>query len=67
MARTLACFKEWVDEGAGGAIGWTLEAENYEGWRVTVDEGTRIVIRRDLNAALMIVHCTVTYICLKYR
>ena len=39
MARTLECFKAWLDEGAGGATGWTLEPENHEGWRVVVDEG----------------------------
>ena len=41
MARTLDCFKGWVDEGAGGATGWTLEAENFEGWRISVDEGMK--------------------------
>lgn len=39
MAQTLECFKTWLDEGAGGATGWTLEPENHEGWRVVVDEG----------------------------
>ena len=39
MARTLECFKAWLDDGAGGAQGWHTEAENHEGWRVAVDEG----------------------------
>lgn len=38
-ARITADFKAWVDEGAGGASNWRLEDENYEGWRVRIDEG----------------------------
>lgn len=38
MARTLECFKAWLDGGNGGPS-WSLESENYEGWRVVVDEG----------------------------
>lgn len=35
-------FKEWLDAGAGGNEKWTLEPENYEGWRVNIaeDSGT---------------------------
>jgi len=38
-AKVTAGFKEWMDNGAGGNERWTLEEENYEGWRVKVDEG----------------------------
>ncbi|PSC71684.1 phosphoglucomutase [Micractinium conductrix] len=37
--RVTAAFKEWVDAGCCGASHWQLEKENYEGWRVKVDEG----------------------------
>lgn len=33
-----AGFKEWLDQGAGGASHWVLEKENYEGWRVRISE-----------------------------
>ena len=38
-ARVTAGFKKWMDAGAGGEPAWRLEAENFEGWRVRVDEG----------------------------
>ena len=38
-AKVTAAFKDWVDAGAGNTSSWTLEAENYEGWRVSIDEG----------------------------
>jgi phosphomannomutase len=38
-AKVTAAFKEWMDNGAGGNKRWVLEDENYEGWRVKVDEG----------------------------
>ena len=38
-ARITADFKTWVDEGAAGASNWRLEDENYEGWRIRIDEG----------------------------
>jgi hypothetical protein len=38
-ARVTAAFKEWMDAGAGGATHWRMEEENYEGWRVKVQEG----------------------------
>lgn len=38
-AKITACFKEWMDSGADGATHWRLEDENYEGWRVRVEEG----------------------------
>ena len=37
-ARVTAAFKDWMDSGASGEASWTLEAENYEGWRVKVAE-----------------------------
>ncbi|KAL4451395.1 hypothetical protein ABPG77_009467 [Micractinium sp. CCAP 211/92] len=36
--RITAAFKEWVDAGCGGATHWRLEDENYEGWRLKVEE-----------------------------
>eukprot|EP00887_Chlorella_sp_A99_P007210 scaffold2.g7210.t1 len=36
--RVTAAFREWVLAGAGGAMHWRLEDENYEGWRVRVAE-----------------------------
>ena len=42
MARTLECFKAWLDNGDGGP-GWSLEPENHEGWRVVIDEGELFV------------------------
>ena len=44
MARTLKCFRTWLDGGNGGS-GWSLEPENYEGWRVVVDEGANHLCR----------------------
>lgn len=34
-----AAFHDWVVSGAGGNDMWRLEDENYEGWRVVIDEG----------------------------
>ena len=31
-------FKVWLDAGAGGNVSWSLEPENYEGWRVNIAE-----------------------------
>jgi len=39
MAKVLECFHDWLQAGAGGANHWTPEEENYEGWRVSIDEG----------------------------
>lgn len=39
MKDVLGCFHDWLQEGAGGASHWTLEPENHEGWRVSIDEG----------------------------
>lgn len=38
-AKVTAAFKEWIDAGAGNTKSWSLEPENYEGWRVSIDEG----------------------------
>ena len=37
--KILADFHDWVRGGASGAEGWTLEKENHEGWRVSIEEG----------------------------
>lgn len=38
--KVTAGFHQWMTNGgAGGASHWKLEDENYEGWRVRVDEG----------------------------
>ncbi len=37
--KVTAAFKLWMDAGAGGNAKWVLEKDNYEGWRVKVDEG----------------------------
>ncbi len=37
--KILAEFHDWVQGGASGAEGWTLEKENHEGWRVSIEEG----------------------------
>jgi hypothetical protein len=39
MQSVLDCFHDWLDAGAGGAANWSLEPENHEGWRVSIDEG----------------------------
>lgn len=39
MQAVLDCFHDWLQEGAGGAGTWSLEPENHEGWRVSIDEG----------------------------
>jgi len=40
--------------------GWTLEAENYEGWRATIDEGDGnkgwVLIRQSLHDPLLVVN-----------
>jgi phosphomannomutase len=36
--RVTAAFKEWVDGGNAPAT-WKMETDNYEGWRVAIDEG----------------------------
>jgi phosphomannomutase len=35
-----AAFHDWVVSGAAGNDTWQLEDENYEGWRVVIDEGS---------------------------
>ncbi len=36
--RVTAAFKEWMESG-NAPKSWTMEADNYEGWRVSIDEG----------------------------
>jgi hypothetical protein len=37
-AMMLQKFHDWVIKGGAGPT-WELEKENYEGWRVVIDEG----------------------------
>jgi len=37
-ARVTSGFKEWVDEGAEGNSSWSMETENFEGWRIRIAE-----------------------------
>ena len=37
--KVTAAFHDWVMSGASGAPHWAMEKENYEGWRVSIDEG----------------------------
>ena len=39
MQAVLDCFHDWLKAGAGGASNWSVEPENHEGWRVSIDEG----------------------------
>jgi hypothetical protein len=39
MQAVLDCFHDWLEAGAGGASNWSVEPENHEGWRVSIDEG----------------------------
>ena len=39
MQAVLDCFHDWLEAGAGGTANWSLEPENHEGWRVSIDEG----------------------------
>lgn len=60
MAGVLECFHDWLEAGAGGAPNWTLEKENYEGWRVSVDEGEGrrgwLLLRASLHDPLMVLN-----------
>jgi hypothetical protein len=49
-----AAFKEWV-EGGNAPATWTMEAENYEGWRVAIDEG-------DGNSGWLLVRCVLDFL-----
>ena len=57
--RALGAFREWVDQ-HGGAT-WQVEAENYEGWRVAVDEGEGrrgwLLLRASLHDPLLVLNC----------
>lgn len=60
-ARVLAAFHDWVASGAAGP-GWSLEPENFEGWRARVDEasigGTRgwVLLRGSLHDPLLVLN-----------
>ena len=59
-ARILGAFRGWVEEGASGASGWTMEADNHEGWRVSVDEGEGkqgwLLLRASLHDPLLVLN-----------
>jgi hypothetical protein len=46
--------------GAGGQSSWALEAVNYEGWRVAVDEGEGrhgwVLLRQSLHDPLLVLN-----------
>lgn len=56
----LDAFRAWVAAGAGGAPGWTLETENWEGFRVAVDEGGGrrgwVLLRASLHDPLLVLN-----------
>ena len=53
-------FHSWVQAGAGGAKGWTLEEENHEGWRVSIEEGQDkrgwVLLRASLHDPLLVLN-----------
>jgi len=53
-------FQAWVEAGAGGAAGWAMEAENWEGFRVAVDEGEGrrgwVLLRASLHDPLLVLN-----------
>ncbi|KAK9849389.1 hypothetical protein WJX84_005290 [Apatococcus fuscideae] len=53
-------FHEWVKAGADGASGWALEKENFEGYRVNVDEGEGkqgwLLLRASLHDPLLVLN-----------
>ncbi|KAK9839193.1 hypothetical protein WJX81_000583 [Elliptochloris bilobata] len=59
-AGVLQAFHDWVVAGAAGAHGWALEAENWEGWRVSVDEGGGrkgwVLLRASLHDPLLVLN-----------
>ena len=56
----LADFHDWVQGGASGAEGWTLEKENHEGWRVSIEEGEGkrgwVLLRASLHDPLLVLN-----------
>ena len=58
--RILNSFHEWVEEGADGASGWALEKDNYEGYRINVDEGEGkqgwLLLRASLHDPLLVLN-----------
>ena len=57
-AAVLRAVHEWWQAGAGGAGHWSLEPVNYEGWRVSVDEGQGrkgwLLLRQSLHDPLLV-------------
>lgn len=58
-ARALELFKGFVEAGHAGAT-WSLEPVNYEGWRVSVDEGEGrkgwVLLRQSLHDPLLVLN-----------
>ena len=58
--RILSSFKEWVEAGADCAEGWALEPVNYEGYRISVDEGRGrkgwLLLRTSLHDPLLVLN-----------
>ena len=57
--QVLEDFRDWVVNGMGGEE-WTLEPENHEGWRVSVDEGEGkqgwLLLRSSLHDPLLVLN-----------
>lgn len=57
--EVLQRFHSWVTAGKGGEE-WALEAENHEGWRVSVDEGNGqqgwLLLRASLHDPLLVLN-----------
>ena len=58
--QALQAFHQWIQGGAAGASGWTLEEENHEGWRVSVEEGDGkqgwLLLRASLHDPLLVLN-----------
>lgn len=61
MQAVLDCFHDWLEAGAGGASNWSVEPENHEGWRVSIDEGgsTFPASSCTVGVAQSFVHCCI--------
>jgi hypothetical protein len=49
-----------MQSGSGGQSNWSMEAVNYEGWRVTVDQGDGrrgwLLLRQSLHDPLLVLN-----------
>lgn len=62
MQAVLDCFHDWLEAGAGGAANWSVEPENHEGWRVSIDEGGATFPQAPALHVLHNLLCTAAYI-----